>query len=166
MKSNVTLIGMPGAGKSTVGIILAKYLSYDFVDTDILIQINQQKTLQDIINESDYLNLRQVEENEILELSINNYVIATGGSAVYSEKAMTHLKNISTIVFLKVSYNVICNRIKNYKERGIAKPENQPFIDIYAERQILYEKYADLIVDCNFLDQELIAQNLLNKIKK
>ena len=97
MKSNYTLIGMPGAGKSTVGIILAKFLSFGFIDTDILIQINHQKSLQEIINETDYLNLRKIEEQEILKLNVENHVIATGGSAVYSETAMKHLKEIFPI---------------------------------------------------------------------
>ena len=102
MKSNITLIGMPGAGKSTVGIILAKIMSFGFIDTDVLIQINRQKSLQEIIDESDYLNLRKIEEEEILKINIRNHVIATGGSAVYSEKAMSHLQSISNIVFLEV----------------------------------------------------------------
>src|SRR3990170_4640570 len=102
MKTNISLIGMPGAGKSTIGIILAKILSYGFIDTDVLIQINQQKSLQQIIDESDYLNLRNIEEKEILKVNIEKHIIATGGSAVYSEKAMSHLINISRIVFLQV----------------------------------------------------------------
>jgi shikimate kinase len=101
MKSNLTLIGMPGAGKSTIGIILAKKLGLGFIDTDVLIQINQQKTLQEIINESDHLNLRDVEEKEILKINIENHVVATGGSVVYSEKAMAHLRKISKIIFWK-----------------------------------------------------------------
>ncbi len=166
MKSNITLIGMPGAGKSTTGVILAKYLSFDFIDTDVLIQTNQQKTLQDIIDETDYLNIRKIEEDEILKLNIENCVIATGGSAVYSEKAMTYLKNMSTSIFLKVSYDVACRRIKDFEQRGIAKPKTQTFIDLYRERQLLYEKYAQLTIDCDNLDQESIAQDILKKIKE
>ena len=98
---------MPGAGKSTTGIILAKNLGLGFLDTDVLIQINQQKTLQQIIKESDYLNLRAIEEKEILRINITNHVIATGGSAAYSEKAMKHLMGISTIVFLEASLEII-----------------------------------------------------------
>ena len=94
MKFNLTLIGMPGAGKSTVGIILAKNLSFGFIDTDVLIQINQQKSLQQILDESDHLNLRTIEEHEIMKLNIKNHVIATGGSAAYSTNAMSHLLNI------------------------------------------------------------------------
>jgi shikimate kinase len=103
MKPNVTLIGMPGSGKSTVGIILAKYLTFGFIDTDVLIQINQQKSLQEILDESDYLHLRGIEEQEILKINIQNHVISTGGSAVYSEREMSHLQDISKIAFLKWS---------------------------------------------------------------
>ena len=101
MKTNLTLIGMPGAGKSTVGIILAKNLGLGFIDTDVLIQINRQQTLQQILDASDHLNLRRIEEEEILKLNITRHVIATGGSAAYSEKAMAHLQRISTIIFCR-----------------------------------------------------------------
>jgi shikimate kinase len=158
MKSNITLIGMPGAGKSTVGIILAKCLSFGFIDTDVLIQINRQKSLQEIIDESDYLNLRKIEEEEIVKINIGNHVIATGGSAVYSEKAMSHLQRISKIVFLEVEFDGILKRIHNFETRGIAKKETQTFQELFNERQVLYKKYAELIIDCNVRDQEEIAK--------
>ncbi len=101
MRSNLTLIGMPGAGKSTIGIVLAKHMSLGFIDTDVLIQINQQKSLQEIIDESDYLNLRKIEEEEILKINIKNHVIATGGSAIYSKSTMRHLRDISMVIFLQ-----------------------------------------------------------------
>ena len=157
MKSNLTLIGMPGSGKSTIGVILAKLLTFGFIDTDVLIQINQQKQLQEIIDESDHLNLRKIEEKEILKLNIQKHVIATGGSAVYSEKAMAHLLNLSTVIFLKVDYEEIKRRIQNFETRGIAKAKNQTFRDLFNERQILYNKYAELAIDCMNLDQEEIA---------
>ena len=157
-KTNITLIGMPGAGKSTIGIILAKYLTYGFIDTDILIQINHQKSLQQIMDETGYLNLRRIEESEILKLNIKNHVIATGGSAVYSEKAMAHLQRISVIVFLKVATHVLEKRIHNYATRGIARSADQSFAQLFDERQALYKKYARIIVDCNTMDQEETAE--------
>ena len=159
-KSNLTLIGMPGAGKSTIGIILAKNLGFGFVDTDILIQINQQKTLQQIIDESDHLNLRAIEEREILKINIERHVIATGGSAAYSEKAMNHLCNISIIIFLEADYEVIEKRIHNFETRGIAKDKDQSFRELFEKRQILYKKYAEITVDCNDLDQEELARQI------
>ncbi|MBT3878162.1 MAG: shikimate kinase [Candidatus Scalindua sp.] len=165
MKSNITLIGMPGAGKSTVGIILAKNLSFGFIDTDVLIQINQQKSLQQILDESDHLNLRKIEEHEIMKLNIRNHVIATGGSAAYSTNAMSHLLNISTVIFLEVSFEEIKRRIHNFKTRGIAKSETQTFRDLYEERQSIYKKYAEITIDCNRLDQEEIAMQIAESIQ-
>jgi shikimate kinase len=160
MKSNLTLIGMPGAGKSTIGIILAKNLGLGFIDTDILIQINQQKSLQQIIEESDHLNLRDIEEKEILKINIQNHVIATGGSVAYSKKAMTHLIGLSTIIFLEARFEVIKNRIHNFGTRGIAKDKNQTFEELFEERQRLYKKYADITIDCNELSQEELARQI------
>lgn len=160
MKSNLTLIGMPGAGKSTIGIILAKFLACGFIDTDILIQINRQKSLQQIIEESDHFNLRKIEEEEILKIHVENQVIATGGSAVYSEKAMNHLQEISTIIFLKVGYEELTKRIHNFNTRGIASAQGQSFRDLYNERQVLYNRYAEVTIDCNDLDQEEIAEKI------
>ena len=157
-KTNITLIGMPGAGKSTIGIILAKYLTYGFIDTDVLIQINHQTSLQQIMDETGYLNLRHIEEMEILKLNIDQHVIATGGSAVYSPKAMAHLKKKSTIVFLKVAADILKKRIHNFATRGIAKSADQSFEALFEERRVLYEKYADITINCASMDQEEIAE--------
>ena len=165
MKSNITLIGMPGAGKSTTGIILAKNLGLGFIDTDVLIQINQQKSLQQIINESDHLNLRAIEEAEILKLKIKNHVIATGGSVAYSDKAMEHLQRISTIIFLEVGFEEIQRRIKNFETRGIAKAQHQTFNDLFLERQVLYKKYAAITIDCTKHDQEESAAQIERSIR-
>ena len=160
MKTNLTLIGMPGAGKSTIGVILAKNLGLGFIDTDVLIQINRQKTLQQIIDDTDHLNLRIIEENEILKLNIENHIIATGGSAVYSEKAMSHLLEISRIIYLKVDLEVIKKRIYNFDSRGIAKKKHQSFDDLFEERRNLYEKYAEITIDCNESDQEKLSRQI------
>jgi shikimate kinase len=164
MKSNITLIGMPGAGKSTVGIILAKNLGLGFIDTDVLIQINQQKTLQQIVDETGHLNLRAIEEKEILKLNINNHVIATGGSAAYSEKAMAHLSGISKIIFLEASIDQIKKRIHNFGTRGIAKNKGQSLEDLFKERQVIYKKYAEITIDCNELDQEMLAVKIAQSL--
>jgi len=160
MQPNLTLTGMPGAGKSTIGIILAKNLTFGFIDTDVLIQINQQRSLQQIIDESDHLNLREIEEKEILKLNIERHVIATGGSVPYSQKAMDHLRGISEIIFLKVSYEEIERRIHNFTTRGIAKSPDQTFRELYEERQILYKKYADITIDCNHMNQDEVAMEI------
>lgn len=166
MERNLTLIGMPGSGKSTVGIILAKNLGLGFIDTDVLIQINQQRTLQQIMDQSGFLCLRAIEECEILKINIQGHVIATGGSAVYSDQAMIHLKRNATIIFLEATADVIQKRIHNFDTRGIAKAENQSFEALFAERQLLYKKYADLTIDCNTLDQERLAQKIAAELEK
>ncbi len=166
MKSNnITLIGMPGAGKSTIGIILAKNLGLGFIDTDVLIQINQQKTLQQIIDETDHLHLRAIEENEILKLNIDHHVIATGGSVVYSPKAMAHLLSMSTVLFLEVSFEELLRRIHNFESRGIAKAANQTFRELFEERQVLYRQYAEITVDGNERDQEELAIHIADIIR-
>lgn len=164
MKSNLTLIGMPGAGKSTIGIMLAKLLSFGFIDTDVLIQINRQQSLQEIIDRSDYLNLRKIEEQEILNLNVERHVIATGGSAVYSAKAMHHLQELSRIIFLYVDYAEIERRIHNFDSRGITKANNQTFKELYDERQILYRKYAEITIECNTCSQEDIAERIVVQV--
>jgi shikimate kinase len=157
MKTNITLIGMPGAGKSTIGIILAKVMGLGFIDTDVLIQINQQKTLQEIIDVSDHLNLRRIEEQEVLKINIARHVIATGGSVVYSSRAMAHLQSISHIVFLDVSFEELERRIHNFESRGIAKRADQTFRELFEERQALYRHYADISIRGDDLDQEAAA---------
>jgi shikimate kinase len=164
MKNNITLIGMPGAGKSTTGVILAKILSYGFVDTDLLIQQSQKKLLQEIVDGSDHLNLRRIEEKEILKINPVKHVIATGGSAVYSEKAMEHLCLISTIIFLKTDLDIIEKRISNFDSRGIAKAKEQTFKDIFIERQPLYENYAQIVIDCNSISQGMAAELINNQL--
>ncbi len=166
MKENITLIGMPGAGKSTVGIILAKVLSKGFIDTDVLIQINQGKPLQQIMDETGYMHLREIEEEEICKVNISNHIIATGGSAVYSEKAMLHLSENSTIVFLAVDFEEVTKRIHNFDSRGIAKKEGQTFRDLFDERQKLYNTYADMAIYCNTMTQDEVAEMIAQKYLK
>ncbi len=160
MKTNLTLIGMPGAGKSTVGIILAKNMGLSFIDTDILIQINNQKTLQEILDAKGHMNLRAVEEREILKINIASHVISTGGSVVYSKAAMDHLRDISTVIHLDAGFATLEERINNFETRGIAKDRDQTFFDLYTERQILYRKYADLTVDTDGFAQDEVARQI------
>ena len=164
MKSNITLIGMPGAGKSTVGIILAKNLSFGFIDTDILIQINHQKSLQQIMDETDHLHLRAIEEKEVLKLNVTSHVIATGGSVPYSEKSMALLQKISHIVFLQVGIDELKRRIHNYETRGIAKAPTQTFMELFEERRRLYEMYAEITVPSDAMNQDQIAETIARKV--
>jgi shikimate kinase len=164
-EKNITLIGMPGAGKSTVGVVLAKKLSLAFVDTDILIQARHGRSLQDILDSDGYKVLRQLEEEEILHLQARNSVIATGGSAVYSVRAMEHLQRISTIVFLDLPYTDICRRIHDFDTRGIACAPEQSFEELYAERVRLYRVYADVAVNAPDATQDEVADSIIVQLQ-
>ena len=165
MRTNITLIGMPGAGKSTTGVILAKLLSFGFMDTDLLIQLNLKRSLQDIVDKEGHLYLRKVEEEEILKINPEKYVIATGGSAVYSRMAMEYLQSVSLVVFLKADLDILKNRIRNFNQRGLAKATGQSFEDLFFERQPLYEKYAEVEIDCNIMSQEDAAELIAEGLK-
>ena len=160
-KPNIVLIGMPGAGKSTVGVILAKLTSRDFIDTDVLIQLAEGRSLQDIVDRDGYMVLRKIEESILLDLRCNNHVIATGGSAVYSGAAMNHLKSSGTVVFLDVDLPTLEVRIHNVHTRGLAKRPDQSFEDLFEERLVLYRKYADITVDSTALSQEEVCEQII-----
>ncbi|AOS98370.1 Shikimate kinase [Microbulbifer aggregans] len=163
-KKSIVLIGMPGAGKSTVGVLLAKELALDFVDTDVLIQAREGKTLQDIMNESDYLNLRRIEGEVIATAELPGHVISTGGSAVYSEEGMANLGRFGPIVFLNCSADELRRRIHNYESRGIAKAPGQSFADLFEERQALYRKYADITVECDGRSLQQVLDAVLQEL--
>lgn len=156
---NIVLIGMPGVGKSTLGVLLAKALGYDFVDTDLLIQRRAGETLATYIQSQGYLALRQLEARVILDLSCHATVIATGGSAVYSANAMDHLASLGVVVYLRCPVETLVPRIANMADRGIAAPAGQTLKDVASERVPLYEDYADITLDTQGLDsnQALIA---------
>jgi shikimate kinase len=163
--NSIVLIGMPGAGKSTLGVLLAKQLGLGFVDTDVAIQVREGQTLQEILDTSDYLNLRAIEEQVLLTEQIAGKVVATGGSAVYSAAGMARLKDNAKLVFLDVPLGELEKRISNFDSRGIARKPDQSLESLYEERCKLYRKYADIIVDCSqqSLEQSLqsVTQQLL-----
>ena len=146
-KSNVVLIGMPGAGKSTVGVVLAKILGYKFVDTDLVIQEKEGRLLKEIIADEGNDGFLEIEDRINAQLEAEDSVIAPGGSVVYGENAMKHFKDISTVVYLKASYETINERLSNLEGRGVVLKEGQTLKNLYDERCVLYEKYADVIVD-------------------
>jgi shikimate kinase len=164
--SNIVLTGMPGAGKSTVGVILAKQTSRHFVDTDLLIQTSQERTLQEIIDIEGYAVLRKIEENVLLGLSVQNHVIATGGSAVYSERAMAKLKSSGLVIFLDVDLPTLVLRIPDLRTRGIAKRPDQDFADLFYERLTLYRKYADTTIQCAGLTQEDVCARIIEQTRQ
>lgn len=148
-KDNIVLIGMPSSGKSTVGVVLAKALGMKFLDTDLVIQEREGELLQNIINFKGLDYFKKAEENAILSLNLSEKaIISTGGSAIYSEKAMEHLKQNGKVFYLKLSYNSIVERLNNLDTRGVAIEKGQSLKALYEERTPLYENFADVIVDC------------------
>ncbi|MBR5565938.1 MAG: shikimate kinase [Roseburia sp.] len=154
MKSNIVLIGMPGVGKSTVGVILAKVLGYQFVDSDLVIQKKEGKLLKEIIAEVGPEGFIQVENRVNASLEVTDSIIATGGSVVYGKEAMEHLRKIGTVVYLALPYEEIEKRLSDIKGRGVVLREGQTLKDLYEERTLLYKKYADVQIDETGLNVE------------
>ena len=146
---NIVLIGMPGCGKSTVGIVLAKMLGYRFVDSDLLIQESENRLLSEIIEQEGLDGFNRIENRVNAYIDVEKSVIATGGSVVYGKEAMEHLKKIGVVVYIKLPYEEIEQRLGNLEQRGVSIKENQSLQDLYEERVPLYEKYADVIVEEN-----------------
>lgn len=158
---NIVLIGMPGCGKSTVGVLLAKSMLRDFVDTDLIIQNKYKKSLCDIINQEGLDAFKKKENTVLRELRVENSVIATGGSAVYCDEGMENLKKDGKIIYLRLSPLTIKSRIKNITTRGIAMAPDCTIDDLYEERSVLYEKYADIIIDAEGLSAEETVNEIM-----
>ena len=165
LEKNIVLIGMPGSGKSTSGVLLAKSLGFSFLDTDLLIQQQECMLLQDIVDALGFFGFIEIEEKMISGLQASNCVISTGGSVIYSEKAMNHLKEIGMIVYLDVSFSEIMRRIQNISTRGIALKDGQSLENLYEERRPLYEKYADMTVLGDNKTVEELVTEIAEKIK-
>lgn len=161
MSSNIVLIGMPGSGKSTCGVLAAKALLKNFFDTDLLLQNLEGKRLQSIINENGIEYFNEAEEKAILSLDIRGTVIATGGSVVYSEKAMAHLRSLGKTIYLRLGYEEMEKRIKNITTRGIVLKNGETLLDMYNERTVLYEKYADEILNCDGMTVEETVESIV-----
>ena len=147
---SITLIGMPSCGKSTLGVLLAKRMGYRFIDSDLLIQETEGRLLHEIISECGNEGFLDVEERVNASITDKKAVIATGGSVIYGESAMKNLKSLGKVVYLKVPYDEMCRRLGDYSHRGVVIKKGSTLADMYAEREPLYEKYADLTVDvCN-----------------
>lgn len=161
---NIILIGMPGCGKSTIGVVLAKVLGYEFTDSDLLIQKREGKLLREIIAEQGEEAFIRIEEDVNAGIQTERHVIATGGSVVYSDMAMQHLKEIGTVVYLKLSYATICSRLGNIRRRGVVLRDGQTLKDLYDERVPLYERYADVVVDAEGQDVEGLMDEVVKAL--
>ena len=162
--SNIILIGMPGSGKSTVGVILAKQTGRDFIDSDILIQTAAGRSLQDIVDAEGHMALRRIEEDVLLGIKCRRHVIATGGSAAYSRRAMNHLRSDGVVVFLDVDIATLKSRVNDYATRGLAKRPDQTFADLFAERVPLYKMYADITVRSAGLSHEEVCAGIIDEL--
>ncbi|MBR2001674.1 MAG: shikimate kinase [Firmicutes bacterium] len=165
MKKSVVLIGMPAAGKSTVGVVLAKTLGKQFVDTDLLIQDREGMLLQEIINTKGNDYFRQVEEEVLSELDLDHAVIATGGSAIYYPKAMENLAKLGPIIYLQLSVPTLKKRLSNIKTRGITMAPGQTIEDLARARIPLYEAYADIVMPTEGLDVEETIERICIALK-
>ncbi len=163
--SNIILIGMPGCGKSTVGVILAKTLGIGFVDTDLIIQQREKRLLQDIIDNDGIEKFLDVECDAVKTLDCDNCVVATGGSVVFREEAISHLKNNGKIFFLNVSLSEIKDRLDNISTRGVAAKKSQTIDDIFDERLPLYEKYADYVITLENSNVEATVEKICELLK-
>lgn len=163
--NNIILIGMPGAGKSTVGVVLAKKLGYAFVDSDLVIQEKEARLLHEIITEQGIEEFWSLENEVNASIIAENTVIATGGSAVYGNRAMEHFKRTGTVIYLKLSCAEIADRLGNLNERGVTLREGQGLTELYDERVPLYEKYADLTIECGHLSIREIVERIVNIIQ-
>ena len=164
-KDNLILIGMPASGKSTVGVILAKVIGYDFIDSDLLIQKKEGMRLADIIKKKGIDGFLEVENEVNASIEASQCVIATGGSAVYGEEAMKHLREIGAVIYLQVDYSAIQKRLHNIRQRGVVLRQGQTLQDLYDERMVLYEKYADLIVREGSGEIEAVVARIIRTLR-
>lgn len=160
-KDNIILIGMPGVGKSTIGVVLAKLLGYRFVDADLLIQEQEGRLLWEIIEDIGTDGFIEVENRVNSQIEAEHAIIATGGSVVYGVEAMAHLKEIGTVLYLQLSYGELCRRLKDIRGRGVVLRQGQTLQELYAERVPLYERYADFVVDEHDLTVEQTKEKIM-----
>lgn len=166
MKNNIILIGMPGVGKSTIGVVLAKSMGYSFLDSDLLIQEREGRLLHEILDQQGQNAFRQIENEVNASISVSSTVIATGGSVIYGVQAMEHLRSIGRIVYLSLPYEELENRLGDLRERGVSMEKGQSLSSLYEERLPLYEKYADIKFSCQNLTIREIVQRLTVLFRK
>jgi shikimate kinase len=160
VRENVVLVGMPGAGKTTIGVLLAERLGFDFVDTDILMQTGEGRKLQQIIAARGLDGFRRIEEQTILSLSVSSHVISTGGSVIYSVKAMEHLHRRGWVCHLDIAPRRLKERLDNIETRGIVMAPGQTIESLHRERYPLYRHYADMTVDSGHLAPDEVIQRI------
>ncbi|MCI8373040.1 MAG: shikimate kinase [Lachnospiraceae bacterium] len=165
MKNNLILIGMPGVGKSTIGVILAKILGYHFIDSDLVIQQQEQRLLREIIEAEGIDGFLSIENRVNTGLTPAKSIIATGGSAVYGKEAMEHFQEIGHLIYLHLDFPYLQKRLGDIKNRGVVIRPGQTLAELYNERRPLYEKYADMIIDERDLNPEETIEAIIDSLK-
>ena len=166
LPETISLIGMPGAGKSTVGVLLAKMMGLGFRDTDLDIQLHARATLQEILDREGHLSLRAIEEQILLEIPLQHSIISTGGSVVYSEAAMQRLAEAGPVIYLQSNFKTLEERVSATPGRGIASSAEHSFADIFAERVPLYQRYADITIDTADATAEEVAMAVMERLRR
>ena len=162
--SNLVLIGLPGAGKSTLGVLVAKRLALGFIDTDLVVQSRAGRRLQEILDVDGAATFRGLEEETVLALRPSRSVIATGGSVVYGDRAMQHLRDAGRILYLFLSLDAWHERLRDFGDRGVVRAPGQSFESLYHEREPLYRRWADLVVDTGGLDHEQAVEQIVGRV--
>ena len=164
--NNIILIGMPGCGKSTIGVVLAKNLGFRFIDSDLLIQEREHRLLHEIITQDGLEAFNQIENQVNASIETTSSIIATGGSVIYGQEAMQHLKEISTVVYIYLPYEELRTRLGSLEQRGVALKPEETLKDLYDSRSVLYKKYADITVDASHMGIQAVAEEILRKTRE
>ncbi len=165
-KTNLVMVGMPGAGKSTVGVLLAKDMSMNFLDVDVFIQGHEGRRLQDIIDNDGIDIFKELEEKYLKDINVNNFIVSTGGSAIYCKEGIDHLKETGVIIYLSINLDTLKERLGDFSTRGVVIKPGQTFLDLYEERCALYQKAADMVIDCNGKTQDEIVSEIRANLGK
>jgi shikimate kinase len=165
-KTNILMVGMPGAGKSTIGVLLAKDMSMNFMDVDVFIQGHEGRKLQDIIDNDGIDIFKKLEEKYLMEIDVNGHIISTGGSAIYCTNGINYLKQSCVIVYLDINLETLKERLGDFSTRGVVIKEGQTFMDLYKERCKLYKAAADIAIDCNDKTMEDIVTEIKTALGK
>ena len=163
-KENLVMVGMPGAGKSTIGVLLAKETSFDFLDVDVYIQGQEHRRLQEIIDVEGIDVFKELEEKYLCEIDVEGVVISTGGSAIYSSKGIDSLKQKGLVVFLKINMETLEERLGDFSTRGVVIAPGQTFEDLFAERNKLYSAAADIVLECDGKTQDELVKEITEKV--
>ena len=164
--NNIILIGMPGCGKSTIGVVLAKNLGFRFIDSDLLIQEREHRLLHEIITQDGLEAFNQIENQVNASIETTSSISATGGSVIYGQEAMQHLKEISTVVYIYLPYEELRTRLGSLEQRGVALKPEETLKDLYDSRSVLYKKYADITVDASHMGIQAVAEEILRKTRE